>query len=279
MLGMENINGNEIAQKILSQLTGEVSRFAFEPLFVDVVVGEDAVAASYVKIKSKRAEEIGLKFQLVQLPSSISTEDLVAQLKIIQRDPYLSGLILQLPLPKQLDRKAILNSIDPRVDVDCLGDENSQKFYDNKSSIKPPTALAVMTILDELHLSLDNLNFLVIGQGDLVGKPVTHLLKSRGYKVETADASTTNLKDMTLNADVIISAVGQPKLLGGDMIKTGAILIDCGTSESAGSIVGDVDTDSVAPKSRYLAPVPGGVGPVTVAKLLTNVVEVAKDLE
>jgi methylenetetrahydrofolate dehydrogenase (NADP+) / methenyltetrahydrofolate cyclohydrolase len=276
---METINGNEIAQKILTQLAGEISRFAFVPLFVDVLVGEDAVAVSYVKIKAKRAEDIGLKFQLVQLPSSISTEDLVSQLKIIQRDPYLSGLILQLPLPEQLDRKTILNSIDSRVDTDCLGDENSQKFYDNKSSIKPPTALAVMTILDELHLSLDNLNFLVIGQGELVGKPVTHLLKSRGYKVETADASTTNLKEMALNADVIISAVGQPKLLGGDMIKPGAILIDCGTSESAGSIVGDVDTDSVASKARYLAPVPGGVGPVTVAKLLANVVEVAKDLE
>jgi methylenetetrahydrofolate dehydrogenase (NADP+) / methenyltetrahydrofolate cyclohydrolase len=276
---MENINGNEIAQKILSQLALEVRRFAFAPVFVDVLIGEDTVAASYVKIKSKRAEEIGIKFELVQLASNTTTEEVVTRLKNLQRDPYLSGLIVQLPLPSQLDRKTILDAIDPRVDVDCLGDENNQKFYENKSSITPPTAGAVAEILDHLKLNLDSLNFLVIGQGELVGKPVTHLLKSRGYKVETADASTANLKELSLNADIIISAVGQPKLVSGEMIKSGAILIDCGTSESAGSIVGDVDTDSVSLKARYLAPVPGGVGPVTVAKLLSNIVEVAKDLE
>ena len=276
---MEMINGNGIAQQILTKLMVEVKKFPFTPLFCDVIIGEDPVAQSYVKIKARRAEEIGLKFKLIQLPSSITTLDVVVQLKKIQQDPFLAGLIVQLPLPAQLDKFAILNAIDPRVDVDCLNAENAKSFYVGSVKLLPPTAAAVVSVLDSLKLDLKLLNILVIGQGELVGKPVTALLKNRGLAVTTSDNSTSNLKDLTSIADIIISATGQAKLITGNMIKSGVVLIDCGTSESAGSIVGDIDTESVAEKARYLAPVPGGIGPVTVAMLLQNVVEVAKDLE
>jgi methylenetetrahydrofolate dehydrogenase (NADP+)/methenyltetrahydrofolate cyclohydrolase len=268
---MNVINGNDIAQTILSKLRAEVKRLSFTPLFVDVLVGDDPVAASYVKIKAKRAEEIGLKFVLVQMPGTTTTEDLLNKIKKIQQDPFLSGLIIQLPLPAAIDKATALNAIDPRVDVDCLGD--------GFPKMPPPTAGAVEAVLDSLKLDLQVLKILVIGQGELVGRPVTALLKSRGYDVTIADQSTNNLKDLSSTADVIISGTGHPKLITASMVKPGVILIDCGTSESAGSIVGDVDSESVASIAKFIATVPGGVGPVTVAKLLQNVVKVAQDLE
>jgi methylenetetrahydrofolate dehydrogenase (NADP+)/methenyltetrahydrofolate cyclohydrolase len=276
---MEIIKGSEISHHILSGLETQVSKLLFTPLFCDVLVGDDPVAASYVKIKARRAEEIGLKFELVTLPADTTTEGVIAKLKTIQQDPFLSGLIVQLPLPAHLDKSVILNSIDPRVDVDCLGEENTKAFYEGKAKIVPPTAAAVMAVLESLRIDLKPFKFLVIGQGELVGRPVTALLRARGLDIKTADASTANLSELTMEAEVIVSGVGQSKLIHGDMIKSGTILIDCGTSESSGSIVGDIDAESVASKAKFLAPVPGGVGPVTVAKLLENVVKVAQDLE
>lgn len=273
------IDGSEIAKHILLKLRSEVKRLYFTPLFCDVLVGADPVSASFVKIKGKKAEEIGLKFELVELPVDVTTEDLVARLKKIQQDPFLSGLIVQLPLPEGIDKSVVLNAIDPRVDVDCLGGENTRKFYEGRAKMVPPTAAAVIAVLDSFKLNMDSLQILVVGQGNLVGKPVAHLLQEKGYNIITADEKTENLKDLTLSADIIISATGSAKLINGDMVKTDAVLIDCGTSESAGSIVGDIDTESVWAKTRFISPVPGGVGPVTVAKLLQNVVAVAKDLE
>jgi methylenetetrahydrofolate dehydrogenase (NADP+)/methenyltetrahydrofolate cyclohydrolase len=267
---MPTIDGSEIAKQLLTKLSTEVRRLPFTPLFCDVLVGDNAVASSFVKIKAKRAEEIGLKFELIQFPETANTEEVIEKIKTIQRNPFLSGLIVQLPLPAQLDKDAIINAIDPRVDVDALG---------KNATMASPTASAVIAVLDSLNLDLSTKKILMIGQGELVGKPVTAILRSKGLDVVTADESTANLKELTLTADVIISATGHAKLITGDMIKTDSVLIDCGTSESAGSIVGDVDMDSVLSKAKFISPVPGGVGPVTVAKLLQNVVNVAKDLE
>jgi methylenetetrahydrofolate dehydrogenase (NADP+)/methenyltetrahydrofolate cyclohydrolase len=273
---MEIIKGGKIAKKILSKLKSEVANLPFAPVLCDVLIGDDAVALSYVKIKAKRAEETGLKFELVQLPVGVSTADVLSKIKSIQTNPHLAGVIVQLPLPINLDRKQILNSIDPRLDVDCLGDANAESFYAGKSAMLPPTAAAVIEILEELNLDLKSKEILVVGQGDLVGRPVTFLLKQKGYnKIKTADGST-NLETLLPQADVVISGAGQPRLIKGDWIKQGVILIDCGTSESAGSIVGDIDSQSVAGKASFLAPVPGGVGPITVAKLLENVVNNSK---
>ncbi len=276
---MNLVNGQKMAQNILKNLQKEVSALPFVPVFSDMIVGDDPASISYVKIKSKRAEEIGLKFELLQLPASATTEEVITKLKEIQQDKNLSGLIVQLPLPEHLDRTGILNSIDPKVDVDGLSEANMESFYAGKGKIIPPTAAAVMAIIDSLPIEPRKLKFLVVGQGDLVGKPVTFLLKQKSYTVVTADQSTNDLKKLTLDADVIISGTGQPNLINGSMVKPGAILIDCGTAESNGGIVGDIDSKSVADKAGYLSPVPGGVGPVTVAQLLYNVVEVAKTLK
>src|SRR3989344_2496407 len=263
---MRTINGQEMAQEMLTKLQSEVRKLLFQPLFCDILIGDDPVATAFVKIKLRRADEVGYKPRLIQLPVTATTEAVIEEIRKIQRDPFLSGLIIQFPLPPNLDKTAILNTIDSRVDVDCLKNV--------KTRLKSPTAAAVAAILDQLLIDLTTKKILVIGQGELVGLPVTNLLKERGLNVITADGTTTNLSELTIGADIIISATGSPKL-----IKVGVILIDCGTSESAGSIVGDVDVESVESKVEILAPVHGGVGPITVAMLLQNVLEVAKDLE
>jgi len=260
-----------MAQEMLTKLQSEVRKLLFQPLFCDILIGDDPVATAFVKIKLRRADEVGYKPRLIQLPVTATTEAVIEEIRKIQRDPFLSGLIIQFPLPPNLDKTAILNTIDSRVDVDCLKNV--------KTRLKSPTAAAVAAILDQLLIDLTTKKILVIGQGELVGLPVTNLLKERGLNVITADVTTTNLSELTIGADIIISATGSPKLIKGNMLKVGVILIDCGTSESAGSIVGDVDVESVESKVEILAPVPGGVGPITVAMLLQNVLEVAKDLE
>lgn len=273
------VDGRAIARKILQELKAEVANLSFQPLFSDVLIGQDPVARSYVNIKLKRAEEIGLQFKLLELPDSVATQTVIDELQHIQDNPQLSGLIVQLPLPAQLDRISILNAIDPKVDVDYLNETNARLFYAGKSQTIPPTAAAILTILDSLGLDLKQLKILVVGQGDLVGRPITFLLSQRGYQVTTADQTTRSLGELTKRADMIISGTGKPKLINGDMIKLGATIIDAGTAESTGEFVGDVDLESVSAKAQIVSPVPGGVGPVTVAKLLFNVVKVAKGLK
>ena len=189
------------------------------------------------------------------------------------------GIIVQLPLPKSIDKRAILDSINPRLDVDCLGISASEKFYknyDSRTDLVYPTALSCMALLDSLGLSLKGKIIVVLGQGELVGRPTAELLHSRGLTYLAIDSKTENKERLLQQADVIISGIGKGKYITGNMIKQGAVLIDAGTSESDGGIVGDVDFANVSPKISYITPVPGGVGPVTVAMLLANVVKAAE---
>jgi methylenetetrahydrofolate dehydrogenase (NADP+) / methenyltetrahydrofolate cyclohydrolase len=271
------IDGKAIAQTILDDLKPRVARLSFQPLLVDIVVGDDPVSTSYVAIKGKTAADIGLAFEGNQLAEDASTEQLLSVIKNLGQHHNLCGLLIQLPLPAHINEVLVLNAIPERIDVDGLGSAAENNFYHNEPPhITPPTAGAVLHILDSLNIELGQLSILVIGQGKLVGKPVTFLLKQRKLNVTTADGSTTNLHKLTTSADVIISGTGQAGLLTGDMIKPGAIIIDAGTAESGGGIVGDVDMESVELKAAWLSPVPGGVGPVTVAKLLENVVVAAE---
>jgi methylenetetrahydrofolate dehydrogenase (NADP+)/methenyltetrahydrofolate cyclohydrolase len=191
--------------------------------------------------------------------------------------PNMCGIIAQLPLPEHIDKRAVLDAIDSRLDVDCLGSKTSSEFYMGNSKIGFPTALACMAVLDSISLDLSSKNVLVMGQGDLVGKPVTALLKARGVVAHTITRSTEGKEELMKNADVIISGMGQGKYITGDMVKQGAVIVDAGTSEENSAIVGDVDFESVSKVASHISPVPGGVGPVTVAMLLKNVLTVAKN--
>lgn len=266
------IDGRKIAAEILIKLKSEVFELPFVPVFCDVLVGEDPASKQYVDMKAKAAEKIGIKFRGANYPEAISKEQLASEIKNIVKETNLCGLIVQLPLPAALPRREILDAVDPIVDVDCMGSVNLSDFYRGNIRFVPPTAAAIMALLENLNLDLSAKQILVVGQGELVGRPVTFLLKQKGLKVDVADINTKNTAELLKHADVIISAVGKGNLITGEKIKPGCVVIDAGTSESNGGIVGDVEFATVSPVASYLSPVPGGVGPMTVAMLLKNVV-------
>lgn len=272
------IDGKKIRNEILQGLAKEIQKLSFVPVFSDILVGNDPVSAQYVRMKAKTAESIGIRFHTADFASSITTEQLLSEIEKINQIPDICGAIVQLPIPAHLDKKQILDAIDPRIDVDSLGESASLKFYGGDISVGYPTALACVAILDSLGLKLEGKKILVIGQGQLVGKPVTCLLESRGLKVDKIilETSSETKEDLIKKADVIITATGAGKFITGDMIKKGVVIIDAGTSEGSGGIVGDVDLESVSDVASFVSPVPGGVGPVTVAMLLKNVLTVAK---
>jgi len=267
--------GKQIANSVRASVQQRIAELSFQPALCDIIVGNDPVSLSYVRIKERASLEAGLSFILERLSEDVATEEIIETIKRVQAQSEVCGLIVQLPLPNHVDREKVLESIRPEIDVDCLGSKTSLLFYNDQATLVPPTASAIITIIDAIPEDLSGKRFLVIGQGDLVGKPVTHILKQRGLQVTTADSATENLAEITPHADVIIAGTGQPKLLYGSMIKPGAIVIDAGTAESGGGIVGDVDFESVSQVASFISPVPGGVGPVTVAKLLENVSIVA----
>lgn len=273
------IDGRKIADDIMEKLKMEVTQLPFQPVFCDVLVGNNPASIQYITMKTKRAESVGFKFRQAVFKENITTENLILEIKKINDEPNICGLIVQLPLPKHIDLQAVLDSIDPRIDVDCVGKTNSDLFYNGKAYLKPPTAEAICELLDSLGIDLRDKKILVMGQGQLVGKPASFMLKQREYMVDIADEKTENILDLMKEADVIISAVGKPKLITGEKIKRGTIIIDAGTSESGSGIVGDVDFESVKDVASLISPVPGGVGPVTVARLLYNVLKVAKGLK
>ncbi len=273
------INGKKLRDEILTKVKQEVSALSFVPVFCDVLVGGDPASVQYVNMKSKVAESVGINFHKANFPESITTEDLIKEIKILNQVPNMCGIIVQLPLPSHLDKQIILNSINPELDVDCLGAVASEKFYSGETAVGLvfPTALACMAVLESLNLNLADKKIVVLGQGDLVGKPVAALLQQKNLSPVVIDSETPNQEKILKDADVIISGIGQGKFITGDMIKSGVVLIDAGASESNGGIVGDVDLESVKNIASYVSPVPGGVGPVTVAMLLKNVLTVAKN--
>jgi len=279
---MITIDGKKIRDDILVEVKREVAELPFRPVFCDVLVGEDPASVQYVQIKKYMAETVGILFHQANFPATITTDELLEEIIKLNEIPNMCGIIIQLPLPGQIDRQAILDKIDPKLDVDCLGKVASEKFYHNydaENDLGYPTALSCMTLLDSLNINLNKKNIVVLGQGMLVGRPVTALLQHRNLTPFIVTSKTENKEKFIKEADIIISGMGKGKNIKGDMIKKEVILIDAGAFEFEGSIVGDIDLDSVRNVAGYVSPVPGGVGPVTVAMLLKNVLKVAKKLK
>jgi methylenetetrahydrofolate dehydrogenase (NADP+)/methenyltetrahydrofolate cyclohydrolase len=271
------IDGRKIKDEILAEVKTGVLSLPFTPIFCDILVGDNSVSSLYVRIKDKNATSAEIKFRTASFKESTTTEELVEEIENLNRVPAMCGIIIQLPLPSHIDKRKVLDAILPALDVDCLGSINSENFYNDDGEISFPTALACIKILDSLNLDLSEKKILILGQGSLVGLPVTHLLKKRGLSVDVVNTKTPNTEELIKNAEVIISAIGRGKFIKGDMIKEGVVIIDAGTSEDNGAVVGDVDSESVKGIASFVSPTPGGVGPVTVAMLLKNVLQVAKN--
>ena len=273
------IDGRKIKEEILKEVKDGIEKLSFVPLFCDVLVGDDTVSAQYVRMKAKNAESVGIKFRSANFPASITTTELIQEIENLNRVPHMCGIIVQLPLPEHIDKQVVLDAILPTLDVDCLGTVASEKFYNNENPTGFPTALACMRVLDEVETNLEGKNIVVLGRGTLVGKPVAHLIQAKNLSVTVVNSKTENADEIMKNADVIISGIGKGKFITGDKIKEGAVIIDAGTSEDNGGVVGDVDLDSVMLVVSHVSPTPGGVGPVTVAMLLKNVLYVAENLK
>lgn len=272
---MEIIDGKKISKEILEEVKTKVKDLGFVPMFCDVLVGNDLASLKYVELKKKKALEVGIDFYDANFPEIITTEELILEIEKINKIENMCGIIVQLPLPPSLDTKKILDTIEPTLDVDCLGNQLSEKFYNGDLFLSPPTALACMKLLESLEIDLKNKKILVIGEGKLVGRPFANILKTKGYDFDIINSKSENKEKLTKEADIIVTGVGKGSLINGDMIKEGVIIIDAGTSEEDSVLVGDVDFESASPKASFITPVPGGVGPVTVAMLFSNVLKVA----
>ena len=268
------VDGKGIAEEILRDLKSKIAALDFTPRLVVIMVGDNPASASYIKIKQKRGEEIGVTVDVQHYAADINQDDLKKEIEKFNSQSDARGIIVQLPLPNHLDRDTILNAVDPKLDVDCLTSENKQRLIRGEPLYLPPAAAAVMKILEYYNIELTGRSVLIVGSGDLIGKPLSAILLSKKIPFQLANRHTENLNELAAKADVIITGVGKAGLITGGMIKDGAVLIDAGTTGSdEGEIVGDVDAQSVTGKASLLAPVPGGVGPVTVAMLLENLVK------
>lgn len=267
------ISGKEIAQKIEKQVRNRVDDLKRKGKAVNldvILVGNNKASETYVKRKSEAADRVGINFTLHHLPGDITDRALIRKIKDIQKKS--SGLLIQLPLPENLYTPDILNAIDPNVDVDCLTHENLGRLVMKSSFLTPPTPAAALHILEDLKIDLRGKNITIIGTGALVGKPLAIILVNEGASVTTCNSRTTNIKEKCLEADIIITGVGKKDILRGDMVKPGAIVIDTGFVFDNGKLMGDVNFDEVSKIAGYITPTPGGVGPITVARLLLNTI-------
>lgn len=268
----EIINGKAIAEKIELECKEEIiklGKLGIKPKLAIVIYNPDESSRVYVDLKIKKAQDIGLDCKVYDW-SEKSAEACIESMHKLAEDKSINGIIMQLPANGLGNVEEILKIIPNSKDVDGL---SGGKSY----ALTPATPKAILEILDASGTKLKGKKIAIIGQGKLVGKPLTQILQQDGYSVVTADSSTKNLEEVTKDADIVVSAVGKPNLIVGSMIKPKAVVLDAGTSEQNGSLVGDVDYNSVEEIASKIAKVPGGVGPVTVVSLLKNVIEATKN--
>ena len=274
----EIINGKEIAESILNNIKKEVENFNVKPTLAVIIVGNDPASKVYVKNKIKKSEFLGFNSILKELPEDIQKEELLDVIKNLNNDKNVNGILLQLPLPKGLDEKDFLDEISPIKDVDGFTTYNSGKLFKGEKPYSIAcTPKGIIKLLETKNINLEGKVAVVVGRSNIVGKPVANLLLQKNATVIQAHSKTKNLPEILKLADIIISATGKEEFIKGDMVKEGAIIIDVGiTRNKNGKLTGDVDFESVYNKVSYITPVPGGVGPMTIATLMENTLELYK---
>lgn len=268
---MNIIDGKLVRKEMLEELKKKVQKLNENLSLLVIQVGNDEASNVYIKQKEKAALEVGYNFIHKHYTEDISEEDLINSIQKYNNDNLITGIMVQMPIPKTLNSTTILNTINPLKDVDGLTSVNVGKLVQNIEGLVPCTAKGIIDLLDYYQIPLEGSNVVVIGRSILVGKPVSYLLTNRNASVTLLHSKSQNIKDYTKRADIVIVAVGIPHFLKEDMVKDNAIVIDVGISRIDGKLVGDVDFDKVKDKCRYITPVPGGVGPMTVYELMNNV--------
>jgi methylenetetrahydrofolate dehydrogenase (NADP+)/methenyltetrahydrofolate cyclohydrolase len=275
------LDGKILANQIKEHLKASVKQvtevLGIAPGLAVVLLGENPASKVYVSNKEKACAEIGVRSFPYNLPEDTSQEYLIELLQNLNHNHAVHGMLVQLPLPAHISPEVITETILPEKDVDGFHPLNLGKLLAGQPCLfTPPTPAAVMKLLDQTGVPLDGLNAVVVGRSTIVGKPVALLLLQRNLTVTLCHSRTRNLGKVIKNADVVVAAIGKPKLIGKDMIKPSAIVIDVGINRTfEGKLVGDVDFETVEPIAKFITPVPGGVGPMTIAMLLKNTVEAA----
>ena len=273
---MQLLKGKDVAafhgKRIAQQIQEVREKKGINPELAIVVVGDDAPSTMYAASMQKTARSVGLKASSYREAADIGEAELLALIDRLNEDPVVFGILLMMPLPKSIDSQRIINRIDPSKDVDGLTDANIANLYTGRAGFVPCTPQAVMAILDYYHISLSGKEVVIIGRSHVVGKPLAQLCLSRNATVTVCHSRTNDLKAVCQRADVIMAAAGKAGLVTGDMIKSGAVVIDVGINRVDGKTVGDVAFEDAALRAGAITPVPGGVGAVTTMMILENVV-------
>jgi methylenetetrahydrofolate dehydrogenase (NADP+)/methenyltetrahydrofolate cyclohydrolase len=267
------LDGKKLSERILEKIKKETAEKKLKLRLAVILVGKDAVSEVFVRQKEKACKKIRIDFKLFKFPAKISQAKLKKEIKKIVKDKKNSGAIIQLSLPKKFSTQEILNLIPPAKDIDILSETNLGKFYTGNLPILPPVVGAISYLFKKYKISLKGKKVVLVGAGKLVGLPMAIWLSRQKATISIVNEFTKNISSFTKKADILISGVGKPNLINSSMVKKGAVVIDAGTSYKNGELVGDVDFKNVSKKASYITPVPGGVGLLTVALLLSNLIK------
>jgi len=273
---MKILNGKKLAEKIIGQISKEVAGLKRKPVLAMVLVGNDPASKIYVGRKKILCEKAGIGSQVFTLSAKTSEKKLLDIIESLNRNKNITAIMVQLPLPKHIDKNKIIEAIDPQKDADCLHPLNFGRFAqegEKYSVVAPATPLGIIKLLEEYKVKIEGRNAVIIGRSNIVGKPMAQMLLNRNATVTVCHRHTKNLKSYTQKADIIVVAAGKLNLLKADMVQRGVVVVDVGMNRGENKrVFGDVDFASVSKKASFITPVPGGVGPMTIAMLLWNTV-------
>lgn len=268
------IDGKALRDKLLEQLKLKVDKFEIKPKLVVILVGDNPASLIYVNNKKKTAEKLGIDSEIINYPSNIQEQVLLDKIVELNNDTTVTAILVQLPLPEHISKFKVINTISPNKDVDGFTPENfGMLFAGEEPYVYPCTPKGILLMLDEYNIDVDGRHVVIVGRSNIVGKPLSQMLLNRNATVTVCHSHTKNLADITKTADVLISAVGG-KIIGENFVKPNSVVIDVGIfKDENGKTRGDVDFEKVAPQTSFITPVPGGVGPMTIASLMLNTVE------
>jgi methylenetetrahydrofolate dehydrogenase (NADP+) / methenyltetrahydrofolate cyclohydrolase len=268
------IDGKTLAAKVREEVAAEVEELGDVGL-TTVLVGDDPASHVYINLKQKHAQAVGIRANDIRLPADTTQEDLLQLLSEVNDDDSVDGMLVQLPLPGHLDEHTVIEAIDPGKDIDGIHPFNAGRLYLGRPTLVPGTPLGIMRMLAEYRIDLQGARAVVVGRSNIVGKPMAHLLLQANATVTVCHSRTSEIERHTLDADVLVAAVGQTHMIGADMVKAGATVIDVGMNRTDDGLFGDVDPGAMD-RAAYMTPVPGGVGPMTIAMVLKNTATAAR---
>lgn len=275
---MSNIDGKIISTKIKEELKAEIKTYMIKPCLAVIQIGNDEASNVYISAKQKACSEVGIYLKHIKFDEDSREIEIINKIIELNNDEYVHGILLQLPIPEKFNEEKLINYISRNKDVDGLTDINVGKLINNKKCLVSCTPQGIIKLLEESGVTIPGKNVVIVGRSKLVGKPLISLFLNNDATVTVCHSKTNNLKDFTKNADILVVAVGKKHLITEDMVKKDSVVIDVGINRIDGKLYGDVDYENVKNKVSLITPVPGGVGPMTVAMLLCNVNTVYKNL-